>query len=229
MKYAITLNNQTIATADNFQAAYDIATDVAVIAFTANHVTENLDVELGSRLWVGSSSDNKDIHIIVIDNSSYIEKANQGFEQLGWTNMAEIGEEIEKRYQAKKAKQEQAKEVAKEKAFKNFPHIQVGSLFASSWGFDQTNVDFYQVIKRTEKTVTVQKIASKVAETQQESNTSMAAYVVADVDNFQDEKPITKKMASWKKDGSEVSIKISSYSTAFETTETKEHYTSWYY
>lgn len=227
MKYAITLNNQTIATADNFQAAYDIATDVAVIAFNANHVAENLDVELGSRLWVGSSSDNKDIHIIVADNSSYIEKLNQDFAQLGWSDTAEIAkeEESEKGFQAKKAEQEQVKEVTKKEAFKNFPHIQVGTLFASSWGFERTNVDFYQVIKRTEKTVTVRKIHQQFV-----SGTSgMSGYVVADKDNFASDETLTKRMTSWKKDGSEVSIKISSYATAYETTETEGHYTSWYY
>ena len=36
--------------------------------------------------------------------------------------------------------------------------LQVGDIYASSWGYDQTNVNFYQVLKVTAKTVTVQEI-----------------------------------------------------------------------
>jgi hypothetical protein len=41
--------------------------------------------------------------------------------------------------------------------------LEVGDIWNSSWGYDQTNVDFYQVVKVTAKTVTVRKIG-KVTE-----------------------------------------------------------------
>jgi hypothetical protein len=39
--------------------------------------------------------------------------------------------------------------------------IKVGSIFASSWGYEQTNVSFYRVVKATAKTVTVQQVKSE--------------------------------------------------------------------
>lgn len=36
--------------------------------------------------------------------------------------------------------------------------IQAGDIFYTSWGYEQTNVDFYQVIRATEKTVWVREI-----------------------------------------------------------------------
>lgn len=42
----------------------------------------------------------------------------------------------------------------------SFRHgYQVGDVLYSSWGYDQTNIEFYQVIDTTEKTVTFQEIA----------------------------------------------------------------------
>ena len=39
--------------------------------------------------------------------------------------------------------------------------IIVGDIFYSSWGYDQTNVDFYQVVKTTPKTIALKKIDKK--------------------------------------------------------------------
>lgn len=36
--------------------------------------------------------------------------------------------------------------------------VQVGSIFYSSWGYDQTNIDFYRVTKMTKTTVTLQRL-----------------------------------------------------------------------
>jgi hypothetical protein len=48
------------------------------------------------------------------------------------------------------------------RAQKPLAEVAVGDIFYSSWGYDQTNVDFYQVIKRTATTVTVAEIRSKI-------------------------------------------------------------------
>lgn len=37
-------------------------------------------------------------------------------------------------------------------------NVKVGDIFLSMWGYDQTNVDFYQVISRTAKMVKVRKL-----------------------------------------------------------------------
>ena len=38
--------------------------------------------------------------------------------------------------------------------------IQPGTIFASSWGYDQTNVNFYRVVRSTPKTVVLQEVCS---------------------------------------------------------------------
>lgn len=57
--------------------------------------------------------------------------------------------------------------------------IKIGDIFVSTWGYDQTNVDFYQVIARTAKMVTVRRINA----TRKEAH-SMGNYVMPIKDNF---------------------------------------------
>lgn len=40
-------------------------------------------------------------------------------------------------------------------------NIKIGDIFYNSWGYEQTNVDFYQVVKTTPKTITLRKIKGK--------------------------------------------------------------------
>jgi hypothetical protein len=42
--------------------------------------------------------------------------------------------------------------------------VEVGTFFYSSWGYDQTNVDFYKVIALTPKGVKVQKWSSRIVD-----------------------------------------------------------------
>lgn len=39
--------------------------------------------------------------------------------------------------------------------------VKVGDIFSSSWGYDQTNIDYYEVVKRTACTVTLRKVAQR--------------------------------------------------------------------
>lgn len=39
---------------------------------------------------------------------------------------------------------------------------QIGDVFYSSWGYDQTNVDFYEVVRKTDKTVFVREIEGQI-------------------------------------------------------------------
>jgi hypothetical protein len=56
---------------------------------------------------------------------------------------------IERKEQKKKEKQE------------FFDSIQVGDIFVDSWGYDQTNVDFYKVTKKLKASIKVVKIGSE--------------------------------------------------------------------
>ena len=57
--------------------------------------------------------------------------------------------------------------------------LEVGDIVYNSWGWEQTNIDFYVVTRRTAKTVNICRIASKVVETTQH----MSEYVVADAEH----------------------------------------------
>lgn len=59
--------------------------------------------------------------------------------------------------------------------------VNEGTIFVASWGYDQTNIDFYQVIDRTAKMVTVRKLRSKG-----EYAYTMARYVMPLKDQFLD-------------------------------------------
>lgn len=94
--------------------------------------------------------------------------------------------------------------------------IAIGDIFVCSWGYDQTNIDFYQVIKRTAKTVSVRKIREK-----HEPAYSMANYIMPIKDSFLDGntrfeeeygKPITRRLRTFK-DG-RIYFKPASYSLA---------------
>lgn len=54
-----------------------------------------------------------------------------------------------------------------------------GDIFVCSWGYDQTNIDFYQVVKTTKRTVTVRKIGKKVVRSETGSD-----FVVAVPNDF---------------------------------------------
>lgn len=41
--------------------------------------------------------------------------------------------------------------------------VEVGTIFSSSWGYDQTNVDFYEVVALTPKAVRVKGISKRLA------------------------------------------------------------------
>ena len=42
--------------------------------------------------------------------------------------------------------------------------ITAGTVLYSSWGYDQTNIDFYQVVRATDKTVWLQQLEKEVVE-----------------------------------------------------------------
>jgi len=46
------------------------------------------------------------------------------------------------------------------------PHtLKIGDILSASWGYDQTNIDFFEVVATTEKTVTVRELKQKREET----------------------------------------------------------------
>lgn len=62
-------------------------------------------------------------------------------------------------------RRQRAATMAARKAERCKPHdYKPGDILASSWGYDQTNVDFYEVIEVTERTIVVRQVAQECVE-----------------------------------------------------------------
>ena len=73
---------------------------------------------------------------------------------------AKFTEQLER---AKSAVAYKAEKAAKKAAFQ--PSLKVGDLLVSSWGYDQTNVDYYEVVWAKGKMVDIRKVAQNSTET----------------------------------------------------------------
>ena len=95
----------------------------------------------------------------------------------------------------------------------------IGDVLYSSWGYDQTNVSFYQIVGKTGKaTLVLQEVGKEFVETHGLSD--MAGRVVPDVKY--------KKGGTFKKRVTKYGhVNISSYETLFKYDGTPK-YISWY-
>lgn len=78
------------------------------------------------------------------------------YDDFSGKNISEIIEEIENI-----ARTWVAENHTKQEKLKADKAIKIGDIFVSTWGYEQTNVNFYQVIKATAKTVIVREIRRK--------------------------------------------------------------------
>lgn len=72
--------------------------------------------------------------------------------------------------------------------------FQVGQIIYDSWGYEQTNIDFYQVIEVKNKSVVLREINGKMVPS--EGYSSMAGLIAPVKDSFCGE-PILKKVNAW--------------------------------
>jgi hypothetical protein len=98
----------------------------------------------------------------------------------------------------------------------------VGDILYNSWGYDQTNIDFYQVVDVGEKSVKIRPIASEMAG-DNDGFSSMSAHVVAIKDEFRGDAQ-TKILKVWGSGNIYVPVKHGSMSNW----DGKPKYMSWY-
>jgi len=97
----------------------------------------------------------------------------------------------------------------------------VDDIFVSSWGYEQTNVDAFQVVEKIgNATVVLRPIACRAVKGTEVSH-GMAQNVVPVYNAFIGEETFTKRIT-------EYGIKINSYSSAFQWDGKREFYNSWY-
>ena len=70
-------------------------------------------------------------------------------------------EDIAASYEAKKKYAEKKKAMAAE----NQDKYEVGKILYSLWGYDQTNIDFYQIVKKTKSMIVIHKIGKEFLDT----------------------------------------------------------------
>lgn len=121
----------------------------------------------------------------------------------------EIEEKESKRAEEKKARKESFKE-----------SVKVGDIFVCSWGYEQTNVDCYQVTSKKGSQVELREINQEMVP---DSAGHDSCHVIPVPNSFQENKlPFTKML------GDEC-IKMNSYSSAFLWDGKRSYYNSWYY
>lgn len=86
----------------------------------------------------------------------------------------------------------------------------VGKIVEFSWGYDQTNIDYYLITKRSKQFVTLQAIAAR--QVPRASDPWMTGHSVPDPDHPLPKPAIRRKVAVW--DGKERGIAIESYGWA---------------
>ena len=69
--------------------------------------------------------------------------------------------------------------VLEAKKINSMADVEIGHILCSSWGYGQTNINYYKVIKKTAAMVEIRAIGQKLVE----RDSSMSEYVVADADN----------------------------------------------
>lgn len=79
---------------------------------------------------------------------------------------------------------ERVKREREERAARYMGMVEVGSIFYSTWGYEQTNVDFYQVVKKTAKTIVLRAIR------QESTPTGWAQEDVTPMRDAFDERPV---------------------------------------
>jgi hypothetical protein len=138
---------------------------------------------------------------------------------LRFTTMAQCLDSLEAELNRYK-KNIAAKEETKIRNAEEAANVQVGDIFHCGWGFEQTNIEFYQVVEKPSKsTVVLKKIGYEIVNT-----VSWASENVRPIkDSFLSDKTITKKLSgNW--------IRFTSYQLAskIDPETDKVFYRSWY-
>jgi hypothetical protein len=98
----------------------------------------------------------------------------------------------------------------------NTHDFKIGDILYTSWGYDQTNIDFYQVVKITKATIGVRRIASDLTVTG-----IMCGYVTARPNEFIHDEVWTKRPDR------HGHVRIASYAAAIKW-DGLPKYCSWY-
>lgn len=103
--------------------------------------------------------------------------------------------------------------------------VEIGDVFVSSWGYDQTNVDFYRVTRKTKAMIELSPIPGRLKDAPGYS--SMAGEIEPDLDAEPGEPIGLKRPAAGARD---VTVRMNSFSSAkkIDNPASYSTYVSWY-
>ena len=90
--------------------------------------------------------------------------------------------------------------------------IEVGDIYSSSWGYDQTNVDFYEVVAVTPGSVKIREVDAKIVEGKGLVPAKGHFLEKSHLRRFQDNVAVSKRPSSGYK--GQATIKVRSYAWA---------------
>jgi hypothetical protein len=152
------------------------------------------------------------------------------------------GEEVKEIQTKTETTKKATKKAAKKEVKTNKYGVKVGDFFSCSWGWEQTNVDFFQVIELVgTSSVRVREVSPKMIA--EDAVSGMSADRTYDLSSKEilppsphsvfindQEKGDLKRLKSWAADGiSNPQFYLTSYANAYYCTgNTEKHYESWY-
>lgn len=180
-----------------------------------NYTLETLEVEVRG----------KQVYSLILYNDNCKKEWLRAVKRYNfWTE--EEREKCKERLMANITSHEKAKEDRRLERKKMTNHAKIGDVLVNSWGYDQTNVDFYQVTRLTKKGVYTREIGKEFVDG--ESVNSMAGYVKPRVDAFLKDKSERFSVCRSLDDNYSISVGKYDFYTASKTDPNEKHYISWY-
>lgn len=164
------------------------------------------DMPEGLSIWSWETTGSKGVPIL--SAAAWTGKADKPLWHYTFRDPSQLDRTIAETKQNYEAVQSVKKK--KQDDRKNFTHeLQVGDILYSSWGYEQTNIDWFQVTKVVGKQVVIREIAGKTVKEEQGSD-----FVVPIANHFVG--PEMKKTPSGGDYGSGkfVSVRLNTYSSA---------------
>lgn len=115
------------------------------------------DTELGLEIWTYTNSKGFPAGI------AFWGKSNKPLWNYSYRNQGELDRKIQETINSRKSHVDRVQQKRQERT--QFRHtLKEGDILYSSWGYDQTQCDYYQVVTIGEKSVKVRRIANKAVD-----------------------------------------------------------------
>ena len=192
---------------------------------TLNELTELYKSNFNLRLEISSNTDEKPVAVLYKPTPKATHSKEKMLFGFRFPNDEKRLNYLNQDYQNRVKSLEAKNKYKSEKKLQNeidCNNVNVGDIFKDSWGYEQTNVDYFQVVAKPSKSfIVVKKINYELID---ETVSNMSAYVKPCLNSFKDDIEMKFKLIG-------DSFKSSSFSWARKVADIKNEkaYSSWYY